>query len=76
MLDIEYSATSEKHNLFGLVDTDADYKAQYGKSFPTPTRACVYDKSLLGLKAEDADVSNMESELGLAEMEGSSTTLP
>ena len=55
LLDIEYDATEGKHNLVGLVDTDADYTAQYNESFPIPTRVGVYDESLLELKGDGAD---------------------
>ena len=62
LLDIEYDATEGKHNLVGLVDTDADYTAQYNESFPILTRVGVYDESLLELKGDGADAKRAAGE--------------
>ena len=62
LIDIEYDATTGKHNLVGLVDTDAEYTAQYGKSFPVPTRVSVYDESLLDLTGDGADAKRAAGE--------------
>ncbi len=57
LLDIPYDAENGKHSLVGLIQSDADYKADYGAIFVRPGRVAAYPPEK-GDKSIAADAHN------------------
>jgi regulator of replication initiation timing len=61
LIIIPFDEANAVHNLVGLIEDDANYKASYGASFVRPTKLPIYDKSI----ADDAKAvvrARMEAE--------------
>ena len=46
LLDIDYDSEKGKHSLVALIESDADYAAEYGSVFVRPRRIGAYDESI------------------------------
>ena len=54
LIEIPYDRLEGKHSLTGILDSTAEYVAEYGEAFPEPDRVGVYDGSLTELTGEKA----------------------